>query len=206
LIHHIESLHAGFITILVTQLTWQLFNDPPAPGSGTPPVRDSSYDSFIAAWVVCLLDTQTLSPGDEGVNQGFASNANIIPVIMGGLGPLGLSTSSGRKTIKLFLRELCKRDSRLTEMCSIMESAPQPAQEWNDNDLEIMNERLGVLLAHDRPPAPEHALRFTPETNNGGYAASDSSPCDHDLPPGWSVPKPTSGWRPSPIGVYVPCA
>lgn len=99
LIHHIESLHAGFITILVTQLTWQLFNEPPAaPGSGTPPARDGSYDSFVGAWAMYLLDTQTLSRGDEGVSEGFASNANIIPVIMGGLGPLGLSISSGRKT------------------------------------------------------------------------------------------------------------
>jgi len=131
------------------------------------------------------------------VDQGFASNANIIPLIMGGLGPLGLSIPSGRKTIKLFLRELCKRDGRLAEICSMMESAPQPAQEWNDEDLEIMDERLGLLLAHDRPA---HAPHLTPETNNGG------SGCEHDLPPGWTVPRPGSGWRPSPIGVYVPCS
>lgn len=99
LIHHIESLHAGFITTLVTQLTSQLFNELPAPGSGTPPARDGSYDSLIAAWAVYLLDTtQTLSTGERGVNQGFASNANIIPLIMGGLGPLGLSIPPGRKT------------------------------------------------------------------------------------------------------------
>lgn len=92
LIDHIESLHAGFITILVTQLSSQLFNnEPPAPGSGASPVRDGSYDSLIAAWAVCLLDARTLSV----VNQG---DGNIIPTIMGGLGPLGLSTPPGRKT------------------------------------------------------------------------------------------------------------
>lgn len=99
LIHHIESLHAGFITALITQLTWQLFNEsPPAPGPVTPSARDGSYDSFIAAWAVYLLDTQTLSEGDEGEDQGLASKAKIIAVAMGGLGPPGLNTSSERKT------------------------------------------------------------------------------------------------------------
>jgi len=99
LIRHIESLHAGFITVLVAQLTWQLLNEPTLPGSGTPPARDGSYDSFIAAWVIYLLDTQTLSQGDREVDQGLMSVANIIPVMMmGGLGPLGLSTFSEGKT------------------------------------------------------------------------------------------------------------
>ena len=87
LIHHIESLHAGFITILATQLTWQLLNEP-IPGSGTVPARDSAYDSLIAAWVIYLLDTQTLSAG----------KASITPIVMGGLGPLGFGTLSERKT------------------------------------------------------------------------------------------------------------
>ena len=94
LIHHIESLHAGFITVLITQLTWQLLNEP-VPGPGTLPARDGSYDSLIAAWVICLLDTQTLSAG--GVDQGLMSKANIIPIVMGGLGPLGLGSLSEKK-------------------------------------------------------------------------------------------------------------
>jgi hypothetical protein len=93
LIHHVESLHAGFILVLVTQLTSQLLNDPAAPVPGTPSARDSSYDSFISAWAVYLLDAQTLS-GVE-VNQGLM---NIIPIVMGGLGPLGLGTFPERKT------------------------------------------------------------------------------------------------------------
>jgi len=95
LIHHIESLHAGFISVLVTQLTLQLLNES-APGPGTSPARDGSYDTLIAAWVIYLLDTQTLSAAD--VDQGPTSKANVIPVMMGGLGPLGLSTVSERKT------------------------------------------------------------------------------------------------------------
>jgi hypothetical protein len=100
LIHHIESLHAGFITVLVTQLTWQLLNEPATPGPGTPPARDGSHDSFLAAWVIYLLDTQPLSAAadDEDVDQGLMNRANIIPTVMGGLGPLGLSTLSDRKT------------------------------------------------------------------------------------------------------------
>ena len=103
LIHHIESLHAGFITVLVTQLTWQLLNEPATPGPGTPPARDGSHDSFLAAWVIYLLDTQALSAAtaaadEDDVDQGLMGRANIIPTVMGGLGPLGLSTSSDRKT------------------------------------------------------------------------------------------------------------
>ena len=98
LIRHIESLHSGFITVLITQLTWQLLNESSAPGPGTPPARDSSYDTFIAAWVIYLLDTWALSAGDEDVDQGLASKANIIPLVMGGLGPLGLCTLAERKT------------------------------------------------------------------------------------------------------------
>jgi hypothetical protein len=98
LIHHIESLHAGFIAVLIAQLTSQLLNEPIAPVPGIPSARDGSYDSFIAAWVVYLLDTQTLSGGDEDANQELMNKANIIPIVMGGLGPLGFSTLLERKT------------------------------------------------------------------------------------------------------------
>lgn len=98
LIRHIESLHAGFITALVTQLTWQLLNEPSVPAPGTPSARDGSYGSFIAAWVIYLLDVQTLSAGDEDADQGLGSKANIVPIVMGGLGPPGLNASSERKT------------------------------------------------------------------------------------------------------------
>ena len=98
LIHHIESLHTGFITVLVAQLTWRLLDEPSAPGPGTIPARDDSYDSFIAAWVIYLLDTQTSSVGDEDVDQGVMKKANFIPALMGGLGPPRLSTLSERKT------------------------------------------------------------------------------------------------------------
>ncbi|KAF9650732.1 Las1-domain-containing protein [Thelephora ganbajun] len=98
LIHHIESLHAGFITVLIAQLTLQLLNEPSAPGPVTPPARDGSYESFIGAWVVYLLDTQTLPVGDEGADQELTSRTKIIPIIMGGLGPPGVSTFSERKT------------------------------------------------------------------------------------------------------------
>ena len=99
LIYHIESLHAGFITALITQLAWQLLNEsPPTPGPGTPSARDGSYDSFIAAWAVYLLDTQTLSAGDEDEDRERASKAKIIALVMGGLGPPGLNASSERKT------------------------------------------------------------------------------------------------------------
>lgn len=202
LIQHIESLHAGFIPILVTQLASQLFNEPAAPAPGTPPARDSSYDSFIAAWAVYLLDTQTLSTGDEGVDQRLITRANIIPLVVGGLGPLGLSTLSERKTVKAFLDELCKRDVRLAEICTTLNEAPQYVQEWKDSDLEVMNERLGTLFSHSHPSAPAPTLHPTPEMTN---VASDSPCVDRKLPPGWSVPGPNSGWRPSPIGVYVPC-
>jgi len=97
LIHHIESLHTGFIPVLVAQLTWRLLDGPAAPGPGTLPARDDSYDSFIASWVIYLLDTQTLSAGDEDVDQGLMSKANSISVLMGGLGPPRLSTLSEGK-------------------------------------------------------------------------------------------------------------
>jgi hypothetical protein len=87
LINHIESLHTGFMAVLVAQLTSQLLNEP-VPGPGTSPARDGSYDSLIAAWVIYLLDA----------DQGLTSKANVIPIVMGGLGPLGLSTISERKT------------------------------------------------------------------------------------------------------------
>lgn len=98
LIRHIESLHTGFITVLVTQLTWQLLNEPVVPGSGTSPARDGSYDSFVAAWAIYLVDTETSWARDRDVDQGLMSKANIIQIVMGGLGPLGLSTLSERKT------------------------------------------------------------------------------------------------------------
>jgi len=98
LIHHIESLHVGFITVLITQLTWQLLNEPIPSGSVTPPARDASYDSFIAAWAIYLLDTQTLSEGGQDVDQGLTSIASIISVVIGSLGPPGLNAFSEGKT------------------------------------------------------------------------------------------------------------
>src|ERR1700753_2503745 len=97
LIHRIESLHVGFITTLATQMTLQLLNEPAVQEPGTSSARDSSYDSFIAAWVVYLLDTQTLS-ADEVASRGLITGANIIQAVIGGLGPFGLSTLSERKT------------------------------------------------------------------------------------------------------------
>ena len=98
LIRHVESLHPGFMTVLVTQLTWQLFNESSTPGLGTPAARDGSYDSFIAAWVIYLLDSHALSAGNEDVDQGLMSKANIVQIVMGGLGPLGLTTLIEHKT------------------------------------------------------------------------------------------------------------
>lgn len=99
LINHIESLHAGFITILIAQLALHVLNGPAAPGPGTLSARDGSHDSFLAAWTVYLLDGQTLSMGGgEDANRGLTTKANIIPVVMGGLGPQGVSTLSERKT------------------------------------------------------------------------------------------------------------
>lgn len=98
MINHIESLHAGFIAVFVTQLTLQLLDEPVSPGPGIPSGRDSSFDTFIAAWAVYLLDTQTLSTGGEDANLELKTKANIIPIVMGGLGPQGLSTLSERKT------------------------------------------------------------------------------------------------------------
>lgn len=98
LIRHVESLHTGFITVLVTQLTWQLFNESSTPGPGTPSARDGSYDSFIAAWVVYLLDSYALSAGNEDVDQGLMNKANIVQIVMGGLGLLGLTTLIEHKT------------------------------------------------------------------------------------------------------------
>ena len=97
LIHRIESLHVGFITTLAKQMTLQLLNEPAVQEPGTSSARDSSYDSFIAAWVVYLLDTQTLS-ADEVASRGLITGANIIQAVIGGLGPFGLSTLSERKT------------------------------------------------------------------------------------------------------------
>lgn len=95
LIHHIQSLHAGFMSVLVTQLTLQLLSES-VPGPGTSPARDGSYDTLIAAWVIYLLDTQTLSAAD--VDQGPTSKTNVIPIMMSGVGPLGLGTVSEKKT------------------------------------------------------------------------------------------------------------
>ena len=78
-------------------------------------------------------------------------------------------------------------------------------QGWNDNDLEVMDKRLGTLLTHRHSPVSVSALLLTSETKDEGSAAPDSPFRDHDLPPGWSVPEPSSGWRPSPIGIYIPC-
>lgn len=98
LISHVESLHAGFITTLVTQLTLQSLNEPAGPSPGSGSARDSSYDSFIAAWAIYLLDTQALSTGGEDANRGVMTKANIILIAVGGLGPQELSTLSERKT------------------------------------------------------------------------------------------------------------
>ena len=69
------------------------------------------------------------------------------------------------------------------------------SQDWGDDDMKTMKERLGVLLQQDSSdPASQIKIQNSSEKRLSPPA---------DTPPGWRLLTEYSGWKPSPIGVYV---
>ena len=91
-------------------------------------------------------------------------------------------------------------------------SFPSSPQAWQEADMQLMHDRLTALLAvSGRAVSSSTSMSTGPEMAmaNAGHSSSDhTDPAGPvlRLPTGWRRVSREDGWRPSPIGVIVPCA
>ena len=85
-------------------------------------------------------------------------------------------------------------------------------QTWQEADMQLMHDRLTALLnASGRASSSSASISTPPETAmaDAGHGVGDRVDAPSSvprLPTGWRRVSREDGWRPSPIGVFVPCA
>ncbi|KAJ7693686.1 Las1-like-domain-containing protein [Mycena rosella] len=190
LLSELHALHPDFPAILSTRIIAYLLAD--APQLDMVPIAvDTTYDACLARWAMWTIDTWDAENSESELDL----KKDVIVALITGLGP---SSSLNRDTAAAtaLLQTLCAGNPEMDEAVSIL-LRPQTGsviREWTSDDIAVMNERLTALLA-------------VPETTADiPLSKLESLPVDVSdtvLAPGWRLLDASSGWKPSPIGVYV---
>ncbi|KZT67598.1 Las1-domain-containing protein [Daedalea quercina L-15889] len=227
LLTHIEPLHPSLPAVLVSKIISHLSSqDIPHLAAQAPDEdvvlldaeeerekhrQDMSYDRCVAGWANWLVDTYGGKDDEECEDSdGYLSREEVVLKLVAALGPTRSVSETRKKTAQELLRGLSKGHPALEKASSLVSNMPQPTSinTWQDTNMELMRERLSTLLSLSRG-SPSSSVDTSdnsetmdpPHTVRGPAATSPSH-----LPPGWRKVTRDDGWRPSPIGVFVPCA
>ncbi|KII86378.1 hypothetical protein PLICRDRAFT_287605 [Plicaturopsis crispa FD-325 SS-3] len=191
LLAHLQAHHADFGAALVGRIVGVLASDPVPSSSPTQVYEaDISYDMCLARWAAWAVERWD---EEDGEMRRDAIAALVTT--------LGKEVSRDRKAATTLLQTLCAGDPALERASTVLLSAagsvssPQP-QDWDSDDISVMDDRLTALLALQTESAPRPA-----PAADGGFPGSDTPSLS--LAPGWRLLGEGDGWRPSPIGVYV---
>ncbi|KAJ7770825.1 Las1-like-domain-containing protein [Mycena maculata] len=186
----IHALHPDFLLTLSSRIVSYLLADAPQVDVVSISV-DTTYDACLARWAMWTIDTWDVENSESELDL---KKDTIISLITG-LGPNSSSSKDAAVAMAL-LQALCAGNPEMDEAMSIL-LRPQTGsliRDWTSEDITVMNERLATLLAvpdtHTEPP-PAFELDPPTEIPNSTFA------------PGWRLLDATSGWKPSPIGVYA---
>ncbi|KIM84629.1 hypothetical protein PILCRDRAFT_96750 [Piloderma croceum F 1598] len=196
LLGHIRSNHPTFPFALVQRIIAFLLSDSPDPETlpdelGRP---DALFDMCLARWAFWIIDSWNF---DEEFEVDFKRDVTV--TLVNFLGPGYTDTALNKKAVTALLQAVCAGNQELEEATKTLLSSgsKQLSRNWDENDLAEMDKRLNVLLS------------FKPRESGSSVEVPKSPPQQpQTLEPtglvrGWRLLDESTGWKPSPIGVYV---
>ncbi|KAI0828277.1 Las1-like-domain-containing protein [Trametes gibbosa] len=184
LLIHLHALHPTFPLHLVSAITAHLTSSN-RRAQGRPFLH-----LCLASWAKWIVD-RCASPEDL--------RETAIVRIVAALGPEPAGSVPGAGSAStLLLEALCAERPKLASALSVLSQRPALGPSsvgWEDGAIDIMDHRLGTLLALS---ASSGAHSADTEMVDAAEAADEA-----ELPPGWRRLGARDGWRPAPIGVYV---
>ncbi|EED84778.1 predicted protein [Postia placenta Mad-698-R] len=170
-----------------------------APGAGW---DDRDAADTRERWALDRLCDELLARGALDGDAADLRRADVVVGLATALGPTSDASSDEFKVAHDLLKALCKDHPPLQRASALVTGLPAASvhDAWQDNDIARMRERLAALRALATPsPALDapHASAGSPTSPVGVMIA---------LPRGWRRVSEHDGWRPSPIGVFIPCA
>ncbi|KAG5646041.1 hypothetical protein DXG03_004464 [Asterophora parasitica] len=193
LLQHLQSLHYEFYIVLTERIFLTLLteNVPTTVGQIESP-RDPSYDACLARWAMWAVEAWE---ADDSQSE-FDLRKEVTVTLMQSLGRvMNPSLYLGRNSVTYLLEALCSGNPQLETVLSTLRtlSNDTPPNDWNPDDMAIMDQRLNTLLSSDA--ASDESTRSRPDAPIGPVASNDALP-------GWRLLHGGSAWRPCPIGVH----
>ncbi|KAI0823105.1 Las1-like-domain-containing protein [Trametes gibbosa] len=194
LLIHLHALHPTFPLHLVSAITAHLTSSNriiplTVSNPASEPKADPSYTSASRAGQSGSCTSRDVEDLRE----------TAIVRIVAALGPEPAGSVPGAGSAStLLLEALCAERPKLASALSVLSQRPALGPSsvgWEDGAIDIMDHRLGTLLALS---ASSGAHSADTEMVDAAEAADEA-----ELPPGWRRLGARDGWRPAPIGVYV---
>ncbi|KZT23797.1 Las1-domain-containing protein [Neolentinus lepideus HHB14362 ss-1] len=197
LLKHVQALHPTFYDVAASRIVSQLSS----PVEGYTPVGGSnaasSYYMGLARWAMWFVQNKSGESGDAAPDL---RKEDVVVTLITNLGLSAEDNPGSRRAAQALLQALCEGDSRLEEARALflrnIEIAP-PSGSWQDGDINVMNERLNVLLRDEPSGSGESSPPSTQRQETSEQAGADRTVA---LPRGWGVVD--NNWKPCPIGVF----
>ncbi|KAH9921458.1 Las1-like-domain-containing protein [Fomitopsis serialis] len=219
LLAHLQSLHPSLPVALISNAVSHLSSQEQIAQTPDADVvmldaeqekqkQDATHDRCIAGWVNWLVDTYGRKEDDAyGDDDIYVSRADVVSKLVAALGPTRAFSGTREKRVQELLRALSEGHPTLEKAASLVLNMPRPvpsSQTWQEADMLLMHERLSTLLSlqTEAPSLEPNGRAEAVETQPVGEPIV--SPASR-LPPGWRRVSRDDGWKPSPIGVFVPC-
>jgi len=212
LLTHVQTLHPALPSTLVSRITAHLLSRPDASSDTTDfgsetvllnsegTKQDISYDRCLAGWANWLVDMLG-SSGDESEDTDLRRE-DVVAYLAAALGPMKKTPSQDNKAAQDLLKALCRGHPKLEKSMMLISSLPEvlPSENWQDDDIRLMHERLATLLAL---PSVSQDISREGSSESQLFSTRDVRRTDPSLPPGWRRLNEHDGWKPAPIGVFV---
>lgn len=196
LLGHIRSNHPTFPFALVQRIIIFLLSNSPdqetlADELGRP---DTLFDMCLARWAFWIIGSWNI---DEEFEVDLKRDVTV--TLVNFLGPGSTDTARDKKAVTALLQAVCAGNQELEEATKILLSSgsKQLSRNWDENDLTEMDKRLNVLLSL-KPRESGFPVKV-PKSPPQQLQISESTGFVH----GWRLLDESTGWRPSPIGVYI---
>ncbi|KAF8078240.1 Las1-like-domain-containing protein [Lyophyllum atratum] len=204
LLQHVHSLHSDFFAVLAGRIVSTICRTESQP--------DPSYDMCLARWALWSIEAWE---GDES-QVDFDLRKEVTVSLMQSLGPNMHTPQGDRKAAMALLEALCTGIPQLETAMATLETMSrnispsvsyastdpthltQREQNWNPQDMVVMDQRLNTLLSSNSAP-----------DSSKPWSESPARPMDTTISealPGWKLLDKGSGWRPCPVGVHFATA
>ncbi|PCH33291.1 Las1-domain-containing protein [Wolfiporia cocos MD-104 SS10] len=220
LLTRLQALHRSLPFVLITRITAHLVSQDPSVEQAEAradmikfdadlSVRDLSYDRCLAGWANWLVETYA---DESDVSAGLRREDVVISLVTA-LGPTRNDTGTETKGARDLLKALARGHPNLEKASALMSILPDapPSAPWKDEDISVMHERLTSILTPPQASGATEAEDIDAQNVHDDahpppQGTQEDASADTALPRGWRRISEQDGWKPSPIGVFVPCA